>query len=159
MDATPQDAYEHGDQIPVSKASSTTSSVRGRVTSTSVSDIKTRRPAAPRRTSTHASTVQKLRPEFSVDDNESEVEEDLNTQRIRASGPGSSSHSQMRRHSLLRRRPTGLGAPLDDTRSEHSDAVEDDEAGDDEVEGHGGEENNSYASSDADSVESFTLKV
>ena len=156
MDTAPQDAYEHGDQIPVSKASSTTSSVRGRVTSTSISDIKTRRPVAPRRTSTHTSIVQRPRPEFSVDDNESEIEEDLNTKRIRASGPGSTSHSQMRRHSLLRRRQTGLGPSFDDTRSEHSDAVEG-EAGD-EAEGLG-EDNNSYASSDADSVESFTLKV
>lgn len=156
MDA-PQDAYEHGDHIPVSKASSTTSSVRARVTSTSASDLK-RRPTIARRTSAHASTAQRLRPEFSVDDNESEIEVDLSTQRIRPSGPGGTSHSQMRRHSLLRRRSTGPGAPIDDTRSEHSDVVEDDEAGDDEAEDLG-EENNSYAPSDADSVESFTLKV
>lgn len=153
MDNATQDALH--DHIPTSKASSTTSSIRGRVTSTS--DKRTRRPAASRRTSTHPNT--KPRPEFSVDDNESEVEEDLNTQRIRATVPGSTSFAQMRRQSLLRRRSTAIGsaAAADDEHTEHSDMGEDDGEGEDE--GEEGTDDESYEPSEADSVESFTLKA
>lgn len=154
-DLASQDPGHDHDQIaPASKASSTTSSIRGRVTSTS--DKKPRRPPASRRNSTHPNTVSKFRPEFSVDDNQSEVEEDLNTQRIRGTIPGSTSYSQMRRHSLLRKRPT-VGGPADDEEMERPEIGEEDELG--EGEGGEGSGDESYEPSEADSVESFTLKV
>lgn len=154
LEPAAQDAAHGHDHIPISKASSTTSSIRGRVTS--ASDKKSRRPAGSRRNSTHPNTISKPRPEFSVDDNESEIEEDLNTQRIRGAIQGSTSYSQMRRHSLLRRRTTAGGAG-EDEHTEHSDAGEiDNEV---EIEGEEGEGTGSYAPSEADSVESFTLKV
>lgn len=106
-----------------------------------------------RRNSTHPNTVPKTRPEFSVDDNQSEVEEDLNTQRVRGT---STSYSQMRRHSLLRRRPTA-GGPADDEEMECPEVGGEDEEG--EGEGDGGSGDESYEPSEADSVESFTLKV
>ncbi|RPB20762.1 hypothetical protein L211DRAFT_506489 [Terfezia boudieri ATCC MYA-4762] len=148
MDPASQDVGHDHDQIAqTSKASSTTSSIRGQK--------KSRRPPASRRNSTHPNTVPKIRPGFSVDDNQSEVEEDLNTQRIRGTIPGSTSYSQMRRHSLLRRRPT-IGVPAEDEEIERPEAGEEEEQG--EGEGDDGSGDDSYEPSEADSVESFTLK-
>ncbi|KAF8427853.1 Sodium/calcium exchanger protein-domain-containing protein [Tirmania nivea] len=143
-----QDAGHDHDQIaPTPKTSSTTSSIRGHK--------KSRRPPASRRNSTHPNTVPKIRPEFSVDDNQSEVEEDLNTRKIRGTIPGSTSYSQMRRHSMLRRRPAIRG-PADDEEMERSKISGEVEHSEDE--GSNGSGDESYEPSEADSVESFTLK-
>ena len=150
-DPASQDAGHDHDQdqfAPTSKASSTTSSIRGHK--------KSRRPPASRRNSTHPNTVPKIRPEFSVDDNQSEVEEDLNTQRIRGTIPGSTGYSGMRRHSLMRRRQT-IGGAADDEEMERPEVGEEDEQGSGEGDDGSGDE--SYEPSEADSVESFTLKV
>ena len=149
-------AQDISGKVPTSKASSTTSSIRGRVTS---SDKKPRRPTVSRRGSTLPNTIHKPRPEFSVDDNESEVEEDLQTQRVRGT-LGSTSYSAMRRHSLLRRRSTAIGAHSlpEGEPSEHSDSGEEGQTEHEDADEHGsGDE--SYEPSEADSVESFTLKV
>ncbi|KAF8473125.1 Sodium/calcium exchanger protein-domain-containing protein [Kalaharituber pfeilii] len=137
-----------------SRASSSNSSTRGRVTS---SDKKARRPTTSRKGST-LPTHNKPRPEFSVDDNQSEVEEDLHTHKVLSSIHGTTSYTQMRRHSLLRRRGTGGGAlsVAEDEHSEHSDSG--DNAPQDHDDDQDAGRDRSYAPSEADSVESFTLK-
>ncbi|KAI5794450.1 Sodium/calcium exchanger protein-domain-containing protein [Peziza echinospora] len=147
--------HDRSSNKQTSRASSAASSNRGKVLS---ADKKTRRPALSRRGSAVPTSYQKAHPEFSVDDNESEVEEDLQSRTL-SSIHGSTGYSQMRRQAQLRRRATGVDVieEGDGDVTERFDSDEEDEANDGaEVEQAVGDE--SYEPSEADSAESFTLK-
>ncbi|RPA91932.1 hypothetical protein L873DRAFT_1711994 [Choiromyces venosus 120613-1] len=142
----------------LSTTSSAASSLRGRISSP---DKKTRRPSTTRRTSTVGQPHKGQ--EFSVDDETDEVEEDLG-QRHRGAA-GSTGFAAMRRHSqLLRRRmaPQTALSNVDSLDDESTSQPDDPPSGDQETEEEDGEEGTvrgeTYEASEADSVESFTLK-
>ncbi|KAL7276660.1 hypothetical protein RUND412_000320 [Rhizina undulata] len=124
-----------------------------------------RRPSATRRSS---SIIQPHKgQEFSVDDEPSEVEGDLEQKQrnLAQTGHGSTGYGGMRRRSqLLRRRATqhtvlsNVESVDDEAEIQSTNAPDDVEQNDSDEEDNGTVRGGSYPSSEADSVESFTLK-